>query len=63
MQVDLFNSTVLPGNDFNLFVNGNWMKNNPIPDDYNMWGSFEELHEAYGRHIKSKMREAQLKHN
>ena len=35
MQLNSLNNNVLPGNDFNLNVNGIWMQNNPIPDDYN----------------------------
>jgi putative endopeptidase len=46
------NSNVLPGNDFNQFVNSVWMKNNPIPNDYNRWGSFEELMEITEDRLK-----------
>ncbi len=31
--------------DFNGFVNAKWVKNNPIPADQTVWGSFSELHE------------------
>ena len=52
MQFSLSNSNILPGNDFNLFVNQEWMSNNPIPDDFNRWGSFEELIEITNNRLK-----------
>ncbi|MCP5047187.1 MAG: M13 family metallopeptidase [bacterium] len=36
---------VRPGDDFYLYANGNWLKNNPIPGEYTSWGSFEVLYE------------------
>jgi len=53
MQFSLSNSNILPGNDFNLFVNQEWMTNNPIPDDFNRWGSFEELIEITNNRLKA----------
>ncbi|HET6227650.1 MAG TPA: M13 family metallopeptidase [Bacteroidia bacterium] len=45
--IDLKNldKTVKPTDDFYLFVNGNWIKNNPIPNSESAWGSFKELQE------------------
>ena len=45
--VDLsnFDKSVLPGDDFFRFVNGSWLVNNPIPDDFSRYGSFEQLTE------------------
>jgi putative endopeptidase len=31
-------STANPGDDFFLFANGNWIKNNPIPNEQSSWG-------------------------
>ncbi|PIE49283.1 MAG: endothelin-converting protein [Flavobacteriales bacterium] len=36
-------TTVSPKTDFYNFVNGNWMKNNTIPDDQSSWGGFTIL--------------------
>lgn len=36
---------ILPGNDFYRFVNEGWLQNNPIPDEYSRYGSFEQLAE------------------
>jgi putative endopeptidase len=35
--------TVNPCDDFFRYVNGNWLKNNPIPPAFNQWGSFNIL--------------------
>ncbi|VVU95373.1 Peptidase family M13 [seawater metagenome] len=42
----------LPGNDFNKYVNNKWLESNPIPDDYNRWGSFEILIESTNQRLK-----------
>ncbi len=34
-----------PCQDFNDYVNANWVAANPIPADQTRWGSFNELHE------------------
>ena len=31
-------STVSPGQDFFMYANGQWVKNNPIPGDQGSWG-------------------------
>src|SRR5690554_104400 len=36
-------TTVSPREDFYNYVNGNWMKNNEIPDDQTRWGGFTIL--------------------
>ena len=54
MQTELFNvnNDITPGNDFNQYVNSKWMNKNPIPDDYNRWGSFEILIEETNNRLK-----------
>ncbi len=37
LVVDI-DSTVKPGDDFFEYANGNWIKNNPIPNSENSWG-------------------------
>ena len=36
-------TSVSPKNDFYNYVNGNWVKNNTIPDDQTRWGGFGVL--------------------
>ncbi len=38
-----FDTTVAPQTDFYKFVNGGWMKANPVPSDESRWGSFNEV--------------------
>lgn len=39
-----FDTTVKPQQNFYEYVNGNWLKNNPIPPDQSSWGSFNILY-------------------
>jgi putative endopeptidase len=50
--------TVKPTDDFNQFVNGNWIKNNPIPPTEGSWGVFNELQEKNFAKLKSLLLEA-----
>src|SRR5258708_524753 len=38
-------TSVKPQDDFYLYVNGGWLKRNPVPPEYARWGSFTELEE------------------
>jgi predicted metalloendopeptidase len=38
-----FDSAVKPGDNFFLYVNGTWIKHNPIPPEYSRWGAFPKL--------------------
>jgi putative endopeptidase len=39
-----FDTTVTPSQNFYEYVNGSWLKNNPIPADQATWGSFDLLY-------------------
>ncbi len=45
--------SVKPTEDFYHFVNGNWIKNNPIPESERAWGSFNELDKTNKIKLKS----------
>lgn len=45
--------TVNPGDDFNQYANGGWMKNNPIPADKSRYGSFDELSDKNEIQVKN----------
>jgi len=51
-------STAKPVDDFYQFVNGNWMKNNPIPESESRWGSFNELSDKNQAKLKTILEEA-----
>jgi len=51
-------TTIRPGDDFYLYANGNWMKNNPIPADNSRWGAFETLMEENYKQLQTIMDEA-----
>src|SRR4051794_21887652 len=50
--------SVKPGDNFYLFVNGNWIKNNPVPAIKTRWGSFDVLREESSQRLRSILQEA-----
>lgn len=38
--------SIRPQDDFFMFCNGTWVKNNPVPPSESRWGSFNELDQA-----------------
>ena len=50
--------SVKPGDDFYSYVNGTWIKNNPIPADKNAKSTFDELFEKNRNDIKGIIEEA-----
>lgn len=43
IDVASLSGTIKPSEDFFMFSNENWVKNNPIPPSESRWGSFNEL--------------------
>ncbi len=43
---------VKPGDNFYLYANGNWIKNNPIPPEYSQYGAFTMLYEENQKQLK-----------
>ncbi len=50
--------SVKPGDNFFLYANGNWIKNNPIPASRVRWGSFDELRQENSKRLSSLLNEA-----
>ncbi|HEX5625574.1 MAG TPA: M13 family metallopeptidase, partial [Saprospiraceae bacterium] len=47
---ELIDNTVRPGEDFNRYSTGTWLKRNPIPADQSSWGVFQVIpDEIFGR--------------
>lgn len=43
LDIGYMDKTVRPQDDFFMFANGTWVKNNPVPASESRWGSFNEL--------------------
>jgi putative endopeptidase len=46
ITTSFMDKSIRPQDDFFLFCNGNWLKNNPVPSTESRWGSFNELDKA-----------------
>jgi putative endopeptidase len=57
-DVSHMDKTCKPCDDFFQFVNGNWIKNNPIPPDYPQWGSGQILAENNQKQLRSILEQA-----
>lgn len=60
-DVKNMDTSIKPGTDFFKYVNGNWMKNNPIPNDESRWSAFNVLNEENQHRLKELMEEASSK--
>lgn len=47
-----FDESVKPGDNFFEYVNGNWIRHNPVPAEYSRWGSFSQLHDDNLVHLR-----------
>lgn len=54
------NKAVKPGDDFFAYVNGNWAKNTPIPDDRSSYGSFHLLSDLSEERLKALLESYKL---
>lgn len=43
VNLDYMDKSIRPQDDFFMFANGTWVKNNPVPASESRWGSFNEL--------------------
>ena len=57
-EVQNMDNSIKPGNDFFTYVNGTWLKNNPIPADKNARSTLEELFERNRHDIREIIEEA-----
>jgi putative endopeptidase len=51
-------TTVRPGDNFYLYANGAWLKNNPVPADQTRWGSFNQLIENNNKALHELLEDA-----
>jgi putative endopeptidase len=52
LDIKNIDPSMSPAVDFYQYANGSWLKNNPIPDEYSRWGSFELLAEINNKVLK-----------
>ena len=50
--------SVRPGDNFYLYVNGNWIRSTPIPGSKTRWGSFDMLAEESSQALKELLEDA-----
>ena len=53
-----FDKTTKPTDNFFQYVNGNWVKNNPIPASESRWDVFSELYDKNFKRLKAILDEA-----
>jgi putative endopeptidase len=52
IDLSYMDKTVRPQDDFFMFCNGTWVKNNPVPETESRWGSFNELEQSNKEKLK-----------
>jgi putative endopeptidase len=59
MAIDRKNldESIDPGTDFYQYANGGWIKNNPLPDEFSRYGSFDALAEENNELVKKLVEE------
>jgi putative endopeptidase len=53
--------SIKAGDNFYLYANGNWLKNNPVPASKTRWGSFDALREESSKRLHELLTEASAK--
>ena len=56
-------NTCKPCDDFYQYINGGWIKNNPIPAAYSSWGNFHILSDKNNGYLKSILEGLQAQQN
>jgi putative endopeptidase len=46
VDIEGMDKSINPGDDFYEFANGNWLRNNPVPETESHWSSFSVLNEV-----------------
>src|SRR5262245_48983322 len=57
-DISHMDKTCKPCDDFFQYVNGNWIKNNPIPPEYASWGSGSMLRDNNQKQLRTLLDEA-----
>lgn len=57
---DYMDEAIRPQDDFFMYANGTWIKNNPVPATESRWGSFNELDQSNKEKLTKILEEAQM---
>lgn len=57
IKTEYMDTTVVPGDDFNEYANGVWLKKNPVPATESRWGSFNEIEDRNQERLRSIVNE------
>ena len=63
VQTANMDTTVHPGDDFNLYANGGWLKQAVIPPDQPSWGSFSTLRDKAAKRTADLIEDIARKNN
>ena len=58
IQLSNFDTTVVPGDNFFEYVNGNWLKKNPIPSTESSWNNFNVIRDNNISNLRNLFEEA-----
>ncbi len=58
ISLDYMDLNVKPSEDFFMYANGTWVKNNPVPPSESRWGSFNELDQSNMRKLTAILEHA-----
>ena len=58
---DFMDLTINPGDDFYRYANGNWIKNNEVPEDRSSYGSFDIVRKETDKNIRTLLEEVTKK--
>jgi putative endopeptidase len=60
ININYLDQDVRPQDDFFMFANGTWIKNNPVPEQESRWSSFNELEESNNKKLTQILEKASL---
>ena len=58
LHLNWLDNKVLPSQNFFAYANGTWQKENPIPPEYESWGTFSVLHQKIQKIVHKMLIEA-----
>ena len=63
INLENFDLTVDPNEDFYQYSNGTWLKNNPVPPEYSRWGIWEQVIEGNNKVLRTILEDAAYNSN